>query len=86
VPYRTEQLARLDGILNRWAAEKGIRISAAEVIRYAVDEMLERMEAEADTVILALYHQEQREEREIPSRKFSRSRGAERYLREKKLL
>lgn len=86
VPYRAEQLARLDTVLNRWAAEKQIRISAAEVIRYAVDEMIERMGSDPDAVILALFHQERREERDVPTRKFSRSRGAERYLKEKNLL
>lgn len=86
VPYRQEQLARLDQILARWAADKRIKISTAEVVRLALDEMIERMEQNPDDVLLLLHQQEQREQADVPTRKYSRSRGVARYLKHKSLV
>lgn len=86
VTLRREQFEELEGVLAQWAASKRVKVSLAEVLRLAVDVVLEQMDENADEVILALHRQEQREERESGTRKYGRSRGAERYLRERGLL
>jgi len=84
--YRTTQLSQLDNMLARWNADLRVKMSAAEVLRLALDEMLKRMEDEPDQVILELYQQEQRELEQAETRKFGRSHGAEAYLKKKALL
>lgn len=84
--YRSTQLSQLDNQLARWNAEKRVKMSAAEVLRLALDAMLKRMEEEPDQVILELYQQELRELEQVETRKFGRSQGAEAYLKRKKML
>lgn len=86
VPYRQSQLAELEMHLGQWALEKKVKVSTAEVLRLALDRLLDAMAEAPDEVILALYRQEQREQAEVETRKYSRSRGAERYLRRRKLI
>lgn len=83
VPFRSVQLARLDRILARWAADKGVRVGAAEVMRLALDQVLARMEDEPDRVIRELVEQEQQETSGGVARKFGRLRGASEYLKQK---
>ncbi|HEX6292995.1 MAG TPA: hypothetical protein VFZ66_27680 [Herpetosiphonaceae bacterium] len=84
--YRSTQLDQLDTMLARWNAEKRVKMSAAEVLRLALDTMLTRMEEDPDQVILNLYEQEQRELEQAETRKFGRSQGAQAYLKRKGLL
>jgi hypothetical protein len=84
--YRSTQLSQLDNQLTRWNAEERVKMSAAEVLRLALDTMLKRMEEEPEQVILELYQQELRELEQAETRKFGRSQGAEAYLKRKKLL
>jgi hypothetical protein len=86
LPFRPNQMERLEGMLGRWQSEKRVKVSLAEVIRLALDELLEKAEGDPDQVILDLYRQEQAEHRQYPTRKFGRSRGAEQYLKRKGLL
>jgi hypothetical protein len=85
-PMRVEQLEQLDDLLTDWAKSRRVRISMAEAMRLALDRLITEMERDPDAIIRALYDQEQREEREAPSRKFARSRGAREYLKKKGLL
>jgi hypothetical protein len=80
IPFRQDQLDRLTVILARWTAEKRVKMSAAEVIRLGLDKMLRAMEEETDEVILDLYQQELRETAANEKRRYSRSRGAKKYL------
>ena len=81
--YRTDQLNQLDHMLAQWNAEKRVKMSAAEVLRLALDAILKRMEEDPDQVILELHLQEQSELGQAQTRKFGRSKGAEAYLRRK---
>lgn len=80
VPYRAEQLARLEALLARWKADLGVTVTTAEVLRLALDKLLEEMGGDPDEAILELYYQERREQKALKSRKFGRSKGAEAYL------
>ena len=80
IPFRQDQLDKLTILLARWTAEKRVRLSAAEVIRLGLDKLLQAMEADPDQSILELYQQEVRETTANEKRKFSRSRGAKKYL------
>ncbi|KKN21386.1 hypothetical protein LCGC14_0926030, partial [marine sediment metagenome] len=80
IPFRQDQLDRLTVTLARWTAEKRVKMSAAEVIRLGLDKMLRAMEEEPDEIILELYQQELREIAATEKRKYSRSRGAKKYL------
>jgi hypothetical protein len=80
IPFRQDQLDRLTVSLALWTAEKRVKMSAAEVIRLGLDKMLRAMEEESDEVILELYQQELRETAANEKRKYSRSRGAKKYL------
>ncbi|HEY0769200.1 MAG TPA: hypothetical protein VGD31_02625 [Sphingobacteriaceae bacterium] len=84
--YRSTQLSQLDNQLARWNAEERVKMSAAEVLRLALDAMLKRMEEEPEQVILELYQQELRELEQAETRKFGRSQGAEAYLKRKRML
>lgn len=86
VTLRAEQVDRLDALLAQWQAHKRVKVSLAETVRLALDTLIRQIEEHPDDVILALYRQEQREERETATRKFGRSRGAERYLKDKGML
>lgn len=81
--YRNDQLHQLDHMLAQWNVEKHVKMSAAEVLRLALDAILKRMEEDPDQVILELHLQELRELEQSQTRKFGRSRGAEAYLRRK---
>ncbi len=85
-PFRADQLQDLKDIIARWAVEKQVRVSEAEVIRLALDRVLTEMQIDPDTTLLALYAQEQQERERVPSRKFGRSQGLARYLKRKGLV
>lgn len=83
VPFRSAQWERLDDLLDGWKRSLKVRVTAAEVLRLALDEILAEMERDPDAVILRLYQQERREQADEPKRKFGRSKGAADYLRRK---
>lgn len=74
VPFRVSQLDRLGRILARWQADREIRAAAAEVIRLAVDDMLDRLERDPDSVIEDLLRQEREEKAAGIARQFGRLR------------
>lgn len=63
-----------------------IRGVEAEMIRLAVDQLLERYEDDPDGVLLELYHQQQAELRLTEKRKHAPSRGLAEYLKRRGLL
>lgn len=85
-PLRVEQLATLKDLLARWMVDRRVRVSEAEVVRLALDHILETMRDDPDALLLALYEQEQRERERVPSRKFGRSQGLEQYLKQRGLI
>lgn len=86
VPYRSAQLAALNEVLARLVIEKQVTAGAAEMIRLAVDQLLERYEDDPDGVLLELYHQQQAELRLTEKRKHAPSRGLAEYLKRRGLL
>lgn len=85
-PFRYKQLEQLETQLALWKIRKRVKVSMAEALRLAVDDFLDRIEEEEDEVIMDLYRQETKEAREAETRKYGRSEGAERYLKEQGLL
>lgn len=61
-------------------------MSAAEVLRLALDAMLKRTEEELEQVILEPYQQELRKLEQAKTRKFGPSQGAKAYLKRKRML
>lgn len=86
VPYRGAQLAALNEVLARLVIEKQVTAGAAEMIRLAVDQLLERYADDPDGVLLELYHQQQAELRLTEKRKHAPSRGLAEYLKRRGLL
>ena len=86
VPYRRGQLSALNEVLARLVIEKQVTAGAAEMIRLAVDQLLERYEDDPDGVLLELYHQQQAELRLTEKRKHAPSRGLAEYLKRRGLL
>ncbi len=85
-PLRVEQLATLKNLLAQWMVDRRVRVSEAEVVRLALDHILETMRDDPDALLVALYEQEQRERERVPSRKFGRSQGLEHYLKQRGLI
>ena len=78
--YRDDQLANLEMQIARLGTER-VKVSASEMMRLALDNLLDRMREDKDTVLLELYEQEQRESAQSETRKFGRTRGLEKYLK-----
>ena len=86
IPFRAAQIAKLDQVLTRLAAEHGVKIGMAEMARLALDGLLRRLEADPDGVLVELHQQQQEEQAAAPGRKFAPSRGLAQYLKDRGLL
>lgn len=81
IPFRRDQLEALEELIAQLARQKRVRVSKAELLRLALDRLLEDFQEEVDAVLYDVYLQEQREEADVPSRKYARSRGLINYLK-----
>ena len=86
VPFCAAQIAKLDQVLTRLAAEHGVKVGMAEMARLALDGLLRRLEDDPDGVLVELHQQQQTEQAAAPGRKFAPSRGLGQYLRDRGLL
>lgn len=86
IPFRNKQLTDVEDIVKRWQLDLRVKVSIAEMLRFALDRVLSDIGEDPDRVLVEIHQMYQREMATTPTRKFGRTSGLEKYLKRKKLL
>lgn len=86
IPFRNQQLTDVEDVVKRWQLDLRVKVSIAEMMRFALDQLLTDIEKDPDQVLVEIHKMYEREMERAPTRKFGRTSGLEKYLRRKRLL
>jgi len=75
IAFRREQVEELQKILRTWELNEGVTITLVEMARLATDDILQAAKSEKEAVWIKVKKQAEREHRENPKSKHSKSKA-----------